>query len=54
MSAIGSLVFCIDCGNLLESSTGDAKTVLVCDCCGAHNQGMQYQRCPASEKTDPF
>lgn len=40
MSAIGSLVFCTDCGNLLDSSTGDEKTILVCNCCGAQNRGM--------------
>jgi DNA-directed RNA polymerase I subunit RPA12 len=39
MSAIGALVFCTDCGNLLESSTGDVNTVLTCDCCGADNRG---------------
>lgn len=39
MSAIGSLVFCTDCGNLLDSSTGDANTLLTCACCGTENQG---------------
>ncbi|KAG9230670.1 hypothetical protein BJ875DRAFT_507166 [Amylocarpus encephaloides] len=38
MSAVGSLVFCTDCGNLLDSSTGNMNHVLVCDCCGADNQ----------------
>lgn len=42
MSAIGSLVFCTDCGNLLESSTGNKNTILVCDCCGAENKGLHY------------
>jgi len=42
MSAIGSLVFCTDCGNLLDSSTGNQNTILLCDCCSAENQGMQY------------
>lgn len=40
MSAIGSLVFCTECGNLLEASTGDVNTILTCDCCGAENKGM--------------
>lgn len=40
MSAIGSLVFCTACGNLLESSTGNKNTILVCDCCGAENKGL--------------
>ncbi|KAF4305794.1 hypothetical protein GTA08_BOTSDO06919 [Botryosphaeria dothidea] len=35
MSAIGSLVFCTDCGNLLDGSSGDSKATLVCDACGA-------------------
>jgi hypothetical protein len=39
MSAIGSLVFCTDCGNLLDSSSGNQNTILVCDCCGAENKG---------------
>ncbi|KAM3086296.1 DNA-directed RNA polymerase I core subunit rpa12 [Clarireedia jacksonii] len=28
MSAVGSLVFCTDCGNLLESSTGNKNSIL--------------------------
>lgn len=39
MTAIGSLVFCTDCGDLLDGSTGDKKAILVCDVCGAHNEG---------------
>jgi DNA-directed RNA polymerase subunit M/transcription elongation factor TFIIS len=42
MSAVGSLVFCTDCGNLLDSSTGNKNTVLVCDCCGAENKGEHH------------
>lgn len=41
MSAVGSLVFCTDCGNLLDSSTGNKNTILVCDCCGAENKGLR-------------
>lgn len=40
MSAIGSLVFCTDCGNLLDGSSGDKKAMLVCDVCGASCRGM--------------
>jgi hypothetical protein len=40
MSAVGSLVFCTDCGNLLDNSTGNQKHILVCECCGAENNGM--------------
>ena len=39
MSAVGSLVFCTDCGNLLDSSTGNRNAILVCDCCEAENKG---------------
>ncbi|KAK5016614.1 DNA-directed RNA polymerase I core subunit rpa12 [Cryomyces antarcticus] len=38
MSAIGSLVFCTDCGNLLDGSAGDAKALLLCEVCGASNK----------------
>lgn len=38
MTAIGSLVFCTDCGNLLESNTG-RKAYLTCDVCGTQNKG---------------
>jgi hypothetical protein len=39
MSAIGSLIFCTDCGALLRESTGDKNAVIVCDVCGARNRG---------------
>ena len=39
MTAIGSLVFCTDCGNLLEASTGNRNKILTFECCGAENQG---------------
>lgn len=35
MSAIGSLVFCTDCGNLLDGSSANGKAILICDVCGA-------------------
>lgn len=41
MSAVGSLVFCTDCGDLLDASTGNANTILVCHCCGAQNKGRR-------------
>lgn len=43
MAAIGSLVFCTDCGNLLDNSEGEQQAVLVCDVCGASNKGMLNQ-----------
>lgn len=40
MAAIGTLVFCTDCGNLLDGSSGDNKAVLTCDVCGTLNKGQ--------------
>ncbi len=40
MAAIGSLVFCTDCGNLLEPNTG-RKAYIQCDLCGMQNKGTQ-------------
>lgn len=40
MAAIGSLVFCESCGNLLDSANGDDSVVLTCDVCGAKCKGM--------------
>ncbi|KAK0619826.1 hypothetical protein B0T14DRAFT_537468 [Immersiella caudata] len=37
MAAIGSLIFCTDCGNLLPASKGSEKNILRCGCCGAEN-----------------
>lgn len=41
MSAIGSLIFCTDCGNLLPESTGDETAILMCDLCGTNNKGTE-------------
>ncbi|KAJ9143963.1 hypothetical protein NKR19_g6625 [Coniochaeta hoffmannii] len=38
MAAIGSLIFCTDCGNLLPASKGSEKNILHCECCGAENK----------------
>ncbi|KAF2248727.1 DNA-directed RNA polymeras-like protein I subunit [Trematosphaeria pertusa] len=35
MAAIGSLVFCTDCGNLLDASAGKKNAMLICQICGA-------------------
>ena len=40
MAAIGSLVFCTDCGNLLDGSSGDKEAILICEVCGAENKGV--------------
>ncbi len=39
MAAIGSLVFCTDCGSLLEANTG-RKAQILCNVCGTYNQGI--------------
>lgn len=44
MSALGSLVFCTDCGNLLDESTGDKNTILTCDLCGTKNRGLSSHK----------
>jgi hypothetical protein len=43
MAAIGSLVFCTGCGNLLDSANGDENVVLTCDVCGARCKGMVFK-----------
>jgi hypothetical protein len=40
MSAVGSLIFCTDCGNLLQESTGNENATLLCDVCGTRNKGI--------------
>lgn len=44
MAAIGSLIFCTDCGNLLPASKGSEKNILHCECCGAENRGVYSGR----------
>lgn len=40
MAAIGSMVFCTDCGNLLPATKGTEQNVLSCECCSAENKGL--------------
>lgn len=40
MPAIGSMVFCTDCGNLLPATKGTEQNVLSCECCSAENKGL--------------
>ncbi|KAH8809016.1 transcription factor S-II-domain-containing protein [Xylogone sp. PMI_703] len=54
MSAIGSLVFCTDCGNLLETSTGNANTILICECCGAENRDTASKVITTETKASSF
>ncbi|KAL1955287.1 hypothetical protein VTO42DRAFT_8819 [Malbranchea cinnamomea] len=54
MSAIGSLIFCTDCGNLLNESTGDANTILVCDVCGTRNRDAPAKTIISESKPNAF
>ncbi|KAJ9644468.1 DNA-directed RNA polymerase I core subunit rpa12 [Coniosporium apollinis] len=54
MSAIGSLVFCTDCGNLLDGSTGDEKAVLICGVCGASNKDTSSKVVVTRSKPSAF
>jgi hypothetical protein len=42
MAAIGSLVFCTDCGNLLDGSAGKQNAILTCQVCGASCKGILF------------
>jgi len=54
MAAIGSLIFCRDCGNLLPVSKGSSKNVLHCDCCGAENQDLPPRSILTTSKPSDF
>ncbi|KAJ0167107.1 DNA-directed RNA polymerase I subunit RPA12 [Colletotrichum tanaceti] len=54
MSAIGSLVFCHDCGNLLPASMGTEKNILTCDCCGADNKDTGSKTIVTQTKPSDF
>ncbi|OJJ88153.1 DNA-directed RNA polymerase I core subunit RPA12 [Aspergillus glaucus CBS 516.65] len=54
MSAIGSLIFCTDCGNLLQESTGDANAVLLCEICGARNKDTTSKTIVSESKPSDF
>ncbi|KAJ5605755.1 hypothetical protein N7510_008536 [Penicillium lagena] len=54
MSAIGSLIFCTACGNLLRESTGDANSILHCDVCGTRNKDTVPQTIVSESKPSAF
>lgn len=54
MSAIGSLVFCVDCGNLLDSSNGDANAILACNVCGARCKDTSTKTIVTKSKATAF
>ncbi|KAL2015429.1 hypothetical protein VTK56DRAFT_5507 [Thermocarpiscus australiensis] len=54
MAAIGSLIFCTDCGNLLPPSKGSEKNILHCDCCGAENRDHPWRTVTTRTKPSDF
>ncbi|KAL2128392.1 hypothetical protein VTI74DRAFT_9248 [Chaetomium olivicolor] len=54
MAAIGSLIFCTDCGNLLPASKGSEKNILHCDCCGAENRDHPWRTVTTRTKPSDF
>ena len=49
MAAIGSLVFCTDCGDLLDNS-GKQSAILICSVCGTSNKGEPASRTSQLDK----
>ncbi|KAL5601184.1 hypothetical protein BROUX41_005989 [Berkeleyomyces rouxiae] len=54
MAAIGSLVFCTMCGNLLPASKGTTKGILRCDACHSENRDMAAQTITTETKASDF
>ncbi|KAH6895843.1 hypothetical protein B0T10DRAFT_398173 [Thelonectria olida] len=54
MSAIGSLVFCNDCGNLLPATKGTERNVLHCECCGAESKDTGSKTIVTQTKPSDF
>lgn len=54
MSAIGSLVFCTDCGNLLDGSAGKQNAILTCQICGASCRDTSSKVVVTRSKPDAF
>ncbi|TQS34150.1 hypothetical protein Golomagni_05479 [Golovinomyces magnicellulatus] len=54
MAAIGSLVFCTDCGNLLPATKGSERNTLQCECCGAWNRDTGAKTIVTESKPSDF
>lgn len=54
MAAIGSLVFCTACGNLLDSNTGAQKKTLICDVCHEENRDTSSKTIVTRSKPSAF
>ncbi|KAI5362731.1 Putative Zinc finger, TFIIS-type, DNA-directed RNA polymerase, M/15kDa subunit [Septoria linicola] len=53
MTAIGALVFCTDCGNLLDANTGK-KAYIDCDVCGTSNKDTSSKVVVTHSKPSAF
>ncbi|KAK5121426.1 hypothetical protein LTR85_005258 [Meristemomyces frigidus] len=53
MAAIGSLVFCTDCGNLLDSNVG-RQAYIECVVCGTQNKDTSSKVVVTSSKPSAF
>ncbi|EME78623.1 uncharacterized protein MYCFIDRAFT_78333 [Pseudocercospora fijiensis CIRAD86] len=53
MAAIGSLVFCTDCGTLLDANTG-RKEHIECDVCGTLNKDTSIKKVVTTSKPSAF
>ena len=54
MAAIGSLVFCTDCGNLLDETEGKEDATLKCDVCGALNKDTSAKIITTESKASAY
>ncbi|KAL8699894.1 MAG: hypothetical protein Q9224_001214 [Gallowayella concinna] len=54
MTAIGSLVFCTDCGNLLDGASGDRKVMITCEVCGTKNKDTSSTTITTKSKPSAF
>lgn len=54
MTAIGSLVFCSDCGNLLDGSAGKQNAILTCAVCGASCKDTSTKTITTQSKPTAF
>ncbi|POR36245.1 DNA-directed RNA polymerase subunit [Tolypocladium paradoxum] len=54
MAAIGSMVFCTDCGNLLPATKGTEKNILQCECCGVWNRDTGSKTILTKSKPSDF
>ncbi|KAI9858307.1 MAG: DNA-directed RNA polymerase I core subunit rpa12 [Trichoglossum hirsutum] len=54
MAAIGSLLFCTACGNLLDNSSTGERATVACDVCGTGNKDTSSKTIVAKSKPDAF